>query len=128
MANFLMDKEFLKQLDLSSSKTIYVRFIALNANEEPVERIEGRATSGSINVDGKSALRRTCNITLVGEEMKITEFYWAIKSKFKVEIGILNEIDPDKYDKILWFNQGIFVINSFSKSLTNSGLTVSISG
>jgi hypothetical protein len=54
------DKDFLKQLDLHRSKTIFARIIALTLDETPIETIEGRVTQGSINLDGDSAVRRTC--------------------------------------------------------------------
>jgi hypothetical protein len=40
-----------------------------------LEEITGRITSGSINVDGASAVRRTCNLTLAANEVNINNFY-----------------------------------------------------
>jgi hypothetical protein len=59
------DKEFLLALDKQKNKTIYARIIALDFKESPIETIEGRVTQGSINIDGASAVRRTCSLTLV---------------------------------------------------------------
>jgi hypothetical protein len=84
----------LKQLDEWANKEVYARIISLSWDEKPREEISGYITGGSINVDGSSCLRRTCNLTLISEVPQINEFYWALESKFKVEIGIRNVIDP----------------------------------
>jgi hypothetical protein len=44
---------------------VFARITLLNQNEMPIEYIEGRVTAGSINIDGNSALRRTCNLTMI---------------------------------------------------------------
>jgi len=61
----LLDKDFLKKLDEHHNKVIYVRLVSLNWDEEPIAEIQGNIQSGSINVDGSSKVRRTCNLTLV---------------------------------------------------------------
>ena len=129
MLNPLLDKNFLKQLDQHNNKTVYIRIIALNQEEIPVEQIEGKATGGNINIQGNSAVRRTCSITLtaLNTEAEITDVYWAFKNKFKLEIGLKNEINSN-YPDIVWFKQGIFVVNNFSKSRSTTNLNISISG
>lgn len=47
------------------NRAIYVRIIALTKDELPLQTIEGKATGGSINIDGTSSLRRTCSLTMV---------------------------------------------------------------
>ena len=42
MKNPLLDKNFLKELDLNTQKNIYAKVIALTNEEEPVEEITGR--------------------------------------------------------------------------------------
>lgn len=127
MRNPLLDREFLKKLDQEKDKQIFARLIALTADEYPIEQIEGRVTQGSINIDGASAVRRTCSLTLVGHDMKITDMNWAIRNKFKVEVGVQNLIDPN-YPDIIWFKQGVYAITSFSFSESTTGHTVQISG
>jgi hypothetical protein len=61
----LYDSEFLKKLDENRTKTTYAKIIALSLNEDPLETIEGRITQGSINLDGDSAVRRTCSLTMI---------------------------------------------------------------
>ena len=65
----LLDKEFFKHLDEYRDKKIMVKIISLNWNEEPIAEITGNITSGNINIDGSSAVRRTCSITLITNQM-----------------------------------------------------------
>ena len=62
MYNYSTD--FLKQLDKEHNRTTHVRITSLSLDDIPVERIEGRVTGGSINIDGKSAIRRSCSLSL----------------------------------------------------------------
>lgn len=125
--NPLLDKSFLKDLDLEKNKELFVKLVSLNINEEPVEEIQGRATSGSITIDGNSAVRRTCNISLVSEQININNYDWSLHTKFKVYIGLKNNINPI-YDDIIWFKQGTFVITSFSSQYNVNSYNINISG
>ena len=127
MMNPLLDKDFLLELDRRRDRETYVRLTALTLDEHPIESIEGKATQGSINIDGMSAVRRTCNLTMVVKSLDINYLYWTLQSKFKLEIGIKNNIN-EIYDDIIWFPFGIYVINNFSTSQGISNLTVNISG
>jgi hypothetical protein len=81
----------------------YARITLLTQDELPIEYIEGRVTAGSINVDGGSALRRTCNLTMILKDPKeANRFHWTFKSKFKLEVGVKNNIDKS-YPDIIWF-------------------------
>ena len=108
----------------SLNKKVYVKLVSLDFNERPRETIEGRATAGSVNIDGASAVRRTCSLTLVSDIQDITNYYWTLKTKFKVEVGVFSEQEQ----KIVWFKQGTYVITSFSASYSGSQCTISISG
>ena len=123
----LYDKEFLLKLDKSKNKTIYARVTALQFNESPVETIEGRVTQGSINIDGVSAVRRTCSLTIVAQDFNYNDFYWGLNTKFKLEIGVQNLVDSF-YPDIIWFNQGIYLITTFNTSRSTSNFTISING
>lgn len=129
MNNYLQDKDFLKQLDYNREKEVYVRITALSIDEQPVEEIIGKATGGSVNVDGASAVRRTCSLslTVLDEDTILTDTYWCYKNKFKLEIGLKNNINPE-YPDIIWFEMGIYVITSFSSSKNLTSLSISISG
>ena len=125
--NYLLDTDFLTQLDAKRDRKVYAKVIALTFQENPVEQIEGLVTQGSVNIDGSSAVRRTCSLTLVAKEININDYYWNIKTKFKLEIGLENNINPN-YPDIVWFPQGIFAITSFNTSQTTNAYSISISG
>ena len=88
----LLDKEFLKRLDEYRDKKIMVKIISLNWDEEPIAEITGNITGGNINIDGSSAVRRTCNITLITNQMQIDSIHWSLRTKFTVEIGVKNDV------------------------------------
>lgn len=123
----LYDKEFLLELDKSKNKIIYARITALTFSEAPIEYIEGRVTQGSINIDGTSAVRRTCSLTFVAQDFDYNNYYWGLNSKFKLEIGVQNFINPN-YPDIIWFKQGIYLITGFNTSRSANNFTISISG
>lgn len=127
MSNVLLDRDFLKLLDEWNEREVYVKLISLDFNEHPRAEIQGYATGGSINVDGSSAVRRTCNITLITENQQISEFDWALESKFKVLIGLKNFIS-NQYEDIIWFPQGTYIITSFNSILNAQGFQISIQG
>ena len=123
----IYDKDFLLQLDKTKNKVIYARITALTFDERPIETIEGKITQGSINVDGVSAVRRTCSLTMVAENFNYQNYYWGINTKFKLEIGVQNFINP-KYPDIIWFKQGIYLFTSFNTSRATNNFTISLQG
>lgn len=127
MANPLIDKMFLRQLDEFPLREIYAKIIALDNNEFPREEIQGRATGGSVNLDGTSAVRRTCSLTLLADNLDLRDYYWGLNNKFKLEIGMKNFINSN-YADIIWFPQGVYIITQFNTSQNATGYTISISG
>ena len=106
--NPLRDKQFLKKLDLVKNKKSFVRITMLTADELPIKTIEGLITTGSINIDGNSSMRRTCNLTFLAteEDNDLTNIdnLLSINKKIKIETGLENTID-DRYNDIIWFKQ-----------------------
>ena len=123
----IYDAEDLRLLDNQRNRTTYVRITSLHFDESPIESIEGRATGGSVNIDGSSAVRRTCQLTLVVDDPQRHDYHWGLNTKFKLEVGMKNYSVPTLPD-IVWFPQGIFVITSFGISSTTNSFTVSITG
>ena len=123
----IYSKEFLRRLDLDHNKTIYARITALNLQENPIEQVEGRITQGSINVDGASAMRRSCSLTMVTDQINISDYIWTFNTKFKLEVGVENNIDSS-YPKIIWFKQGVYLITSFNSALSATGFTINLQG
>jgi hypothetical protein len=63
--SYLLDKDFLAKLDAERHREIFAKIISLTIEGNPIDTIEGRVTTGSINIDGNAAIRRTCSLTLV---------------------------------------------------------------
>lgn len=131
----LYDENFLIALSEQQNREIYARITSLDINELPQDYIEGRITTGSINIDGNSSVRRTCNLTMVSNNKELKDFYWGIKTKFQLEIGLRNRLygeykvtEGGNYPDIVWFPQGIYLIATFNTSFSTNNLTVSISG
>ena len=127
MKDPMLDEEFLRELDRYPHKFLWAKIISLNMDEYPLDEITGKITSGNVNVDGTSILRRTCSITMVAEDVKIKEYYWGLKTKFRFYIGVENWIDPE-YPDIIWFNEGMFMITSFSCTAGVNNYTINLQG
>ena len=125
--NPLFDIDFLTKLSKNRFKETYARITSLSWDENPLERIEGKITAGTVNIDGSSAVRRTCSLTMIAENVDINNYYWGLKTKFNLEIGIKNTINLD-YPDIIWFPQGIYIITAFNSSISTNNYTISISG
>lgn len=127
MNNAILNDVFLNQLFRESNREIFAKVTSLTQDENAIETIEGKVSGGSISVDGKSAIRRTCSLNLVAKDIEINEFYWGIRNKFKLEIGLLNEVDSN-YEDIIWFPQGIFLISNFDVNQTTKDCKITIKG
>lgn len=127
LENYLLDNEFLASLDAFQHREVFARVTALTAEGKPIDYIEGKITQGSINVDGSSAVQRTCNLTMVTNNVDINNFYWGIKTQFKLETGLINSINP-KYPDIIWFPQGVFIVVNFNTSISTNSCSITISG
>ena len=131
----LYDEDFLIALSEQQNREIYAKITSLDINELPQDYIEGKITTGSINIDGNSSVRRTCNLTMVSDNKELKDFYWGIKTKFQLEIGLRNHlygeyraVEGGNYPNIVWFPQGIYLIATFNTSISTNSLTISISG
>lgn len=128
--DYLVDKQFLLQMDEYPIRVVYARIISLTFDEKPRGVLEGKVVSGSINVDGASAMRRTCTLQITCEEkeVNINDLNWALHTKFKVYIGLQNFVNTNIYPEIVWYPQGTFVMTQISQSLTTNGYTINITG
>ena len=64
--DYLNNKDFLRAFDLEPYRDQYVRITVLDfVTEEPIASLEGKATSGSCNINGSSNMRRTASCSLV---------------------------------------------------------------
>jgi len=123
----MYNNEFLKKLDKDRTKTKYARITTLTWDEHPIQQVEGRVTQGSINLDGASAVRRTCSLTMIVDDTNVGNYHWGLNTKFKLEIGVKNNVDSNFAD-IIWFAQGVYLITSINSSLSTSNFSLSIQG
>lgn len=121
--------DFLKQISTYPVREIYAKLIALSWDEYPITEITGNIVTGSISVDGKSSTRRTCSLTVIADNTnaEINKLKWELNTKFAILIGLKNFVN-DKYPEIIWIQQGIFILTSFSQVVNASGNTISIQG
>lgn len=129
--NYLKDKDFLRALDNDNNRFYWVKIEVLDSNEIPIKSIEGRVQPGStINLNGDSSVRRTCNISLVAEdeENDLTDIDNLLSANKRIKIfeGIKNKISGN-YDDIIWFPLGIFVIVQPNISHSASGCVIQLS-
>lgn len=127
---YLRDTDFLKILASENIKEYFVKIIALNWNEEPIQNIQGKVLSASFNIDANSIVRRTATLNVLMEGLinNITNVQnlLSINKKINLEIGFINTTSQYKNYNILWFPLGVYVINSCSISNTQSGITASL--
>ena len=95
---YLQDSAFLAEIDNLQVKTQFVKITLLDWLENPIQEIQGLVTGGSINLDGKSALRRTCNLSVFVNEEELSnvtdvDSLFSINKKMDLEIGLLNTTD-----------------------------------
>ena len=128
---YLKDSSFLQELSRHRLLEQYAKIIVLNLNEKPIQEVQGKITGGNINLDGKSAIRRTGNISVYVEErtndLTDIKHLFSINKKIKIEIGFLNTTSKYPEYNILWFPLGTFVIMNPSISNSSGGVTISLS-
>jgi hypothetical protein len=64
---------------------------------------------------------------MIADSINIRDYYWGINTKVKVYIGVTNTINK-KYDDIIWFPQGIYILTSFNTTYSTSGFTIALQG
>ena len=134
MYEYLQDSEFLLKLDRANLREHWCRLTLLSFAEEPIKEIQGLISSGSLNVNGNAAIRRTISLTMIANEetnnLENIDNLISIDKKIKIEIGLTNPFKSykKKYGDLIWFPCGIFVISSANMSNSTSGCSISISG
>lgn len=127
---YLKDSAFLREIDTQRIKDQYVKIVVLNFAEKPIEAIQGRVTGGSLNLDGGSSIRRTCNLSLIATEFENNltniNYLLSINKKVKLEIGFLNTTNQYTNYEIIWIPLGIYVIVNASNSHALDGVNISL--
>lgn len=128
---YMQDSDFLFKIDCLQTRTQYVKIIILDWQERPIQEIQGLTTGGSINLDGKSAMRRTCNLSMfvLNENLsKVTNInnLFSLNKKAYLEIGIKNTTNQYIQYPIIWMPLGTFIIINSNLSHSTSGVTMSL--
>ena len=92
---YLQDPHFLYRVDTLKLKKQFIKITLLDWNENPIQEIQGFTTSGSISLDGKSAMRRSCNLSAVIPEANLANVtnvnnLFSINKKVFIEVGYEN--------------------------------------
>lgn len=88
-------------------------------------------TGGSVNVDGKSAMRRTCNLSMYVPNENIANItninsLFSINRKIFLEIGFKNTTTQYTQYDIIWMPLGTYVMINPDLSHSASGVTMSL--
>ena len=88
---------------LQRTQQKFVMVEVLNKNGAIVDRLEGKAISGNINITNNSDIRRTCDIQFVlkGNTLvpKFDGVIW-LNKLFRLQLGIMQ----NSTNEIIWFN------------------------
>lgn len=128
---YLQDPHFLYRVDTLKLKKQFIKITLLDWNENPIQEIQGFTTSGSISLDGKSAMRRSCNLSAVIPEANLANVtnvnnLFSINKKVFIEVGYENTTGEYQEYPILWYPQGLFIIIGASLSHSSSGVSLSL--
>lgn len=128
---YLQDSTFLSMVDTLQIKEQYVKITVLDWLEQPIQEVQGLVTDGNGNLDGKSAMRRSCNLQafIPNEELSnITNVnnLFSINKKIYLEIGFKNTTGYYKEYPILWYPQGLYIITNPSINHSASGVNLSL--
>ena len=59
-------------------------------NENLLKVANGVVSNGSINIDGTSSIRRTCQLNFISTELKVIDHFELYKTKFLLEVDMGN--------------------------------------
>ena len=128
---YLQDSTFLSEVDNLQIREQYVKLTLLDWLENPIQEIQGLITGGNGNIDGKSAMRRSCNLSayIPNEDLSdITNInnLFSINKKIYIEIGFKNITNKYLEYPIIWFPQGLYIIGNASINHSASGVNLSL--
>lgn len=147
--NYLLSEQDFKTYsahiqDLHKQRNRVVYIVIAKKQDDDWVSIAGRTTSGSINIDGTSAIRRSISLTMnANSSLDIKDSDWTRSSRIKIWCGLQDDSAPEELkgkevnessflslmgDNIVWFPQGEYVIGSFSAQLSPNGWTINLSG
>ena len=123
-------QELLTALMEMEIRESYVRLELLDWNENFLQEIQGIVTTGSVSIDGKSSMRRTCNFTMIlpdGQDEYELSNIINLNKKFNLYIGYKNNLKAyQNYGEVLWFKLGVFVFISVNFTHSTSSTQISV--
>lgn len=105
----------------------FVKIELLNYQYQTIDSLEGVATSGAVNIDANSDIRRTASVVLV-----VTDSSFEVKSGSKIwldkYIKLYSGIASLITDEIEWTNCGMYIIDapSYQYDASTNTLTLSL--
>ena len=128
---YLKNENFIKQINRTPVASEYIKIIILNWKEEPIQEVQGKVTSGNLNIDGQSAMRRTSNLSVafnITDKTNITntDNLFSINKKVFIEKGISNKTNQYTEYPIIWFPMGLYAITNCSLSHSSSDISLSL--
>lgn len=127
---YLKDVDFLLNFNCNKILEQFVKLVVLTFDEKPITEIQGRVINGSISLDGSSAMRRTCNISLIADDEGLSPLninsLFSINKKIEVLIGFTNTSSQYKEFPVIWFPQGVYVIISPNITHDTNGINISL--
>lgn len=133
---YLSDIDFLNKIYGQHNRSAYANVTVLDWKEKPIKEVQGKITSGTVNVNGDSSVRRTANLSikLTAEEGNYLDLnsLFAINKKIYLEAGLSNgfaHMGEDYYSSypIIWFPFGTFIIQSYSMAYDATGISINLS-
>lgn len=112
-------------VQLSNTRTQYIKIEILDNNYNVINSIEGLCTGGSINIQADNPIRRMCDLSFVLTDRLFpnnTSLIW-INKKFNLWIG-LKSISDD----VVWFDYGMYFMVDPQISDNLAEKTISIKG
>ena len=125
---YSQDKEFLHKIDTLLVQEQWAKITLLEySSEQPLMEIEGEISSGTLNKDGGSAVRRTCsftcNVDAFTYDPEDLKSKYSISKKIYLELGVTNDTDQYPEEDVIWFPQGVMFISSFAINSSATGAT-----
>ncbi len=126
---YLSDRDFLSIIDKQIEKEHYLKIYSLDwMDEDAVAEIQGLVTSGTVNMNGNSAVRRTCNLTMfvdTTDEKNITDIISYNKKVF-IEVGYKNLTNLYEEYPIIWFPLDTYIVTGASYTHNLQGLVLNL--
>lgn len=106
-------------------RQIFIRLKILSPDLRPIEEVTGYAISGSYSLSADSAQRRTLTLEAKLDPHTLpspSSPFW-INRRIQLYVGLLDMTT----DEIVWFNEGVYVIQTPSVDISLDGSTLSVS-